>query len=73
VAQVLEVVGELTAGGAESAYEVDVIIRCHPAPPWRVHRAFWHCVARGWIVRSGSEPDAFVLAGEASPVSSASA
>lgn len=51
----------LSKSGRESVYEVDVIIRCSPAPPWRVHAAFWWCYERGWLARSSHEPDAFVV------------
>ena len=51
----------LSKSGRESVYEVDVIMRCSPAPPWRVHAAFWWCFARGWLAPSSHEPDAFVI------------
>ncbi|AKF07415.1 hypothetical protein [Sandaracinus amylolyticus] len=52
----------LSKGGRESVYEVDVIMRCSPVPPWRVHAAFWWCVDRGWLTPASREPDAFVVA-----------
>jgi hypothetical protein len=52
---------ELGRGG-QSVYEVDVIIRCHPLPPWQIHRAFWWCVSHGWLEPAPREPDAFVVA-----------
>lgn len=51
----------LSKSGRESVYEVDVIMRCSPAPPWRVHAAFWWCYQRGWLAPSSNEPDAFVV------------
>lgn len=52
----------LSKGGRETVYEVDVIMRCTPAPHWRVHEAFWWCVERGWLAPAAREPDAFVVA-----------
>lgn len=51
----------LSKSGRESVYEVDVIMRCSPAPPWSVHAAFWWCYQRGWLAPSSNEPDAFVI------------
>lgn len=57
----------LSKSGRESVYEVDVIMRCSPEAPWRVHAAFWWCYERGWLAPSSHEPDAFVVVPGAFP------
>lgn len=58
--RVAAAIWSLRERGEDVVYEVDVIIACHPAPPWEIHRAFRECVERGWLEPSASEPDAFM-------------